>query len=140
MANIRDLGSIGDKWGTVTPARSGEYKKGVENPKKDWAEAAAASEENYKRAVTEAANEGRFGKGVTKAGTAKWKENAMKKGPSRFAAGVALGKSAYIKGFAPYHETIKSTTLPQRGPKGDPANLQRVAAIASALHNKKISE
>jgi len=139
MANIRDIGSVADKWGAVTPARSGEYKKGVENPKRDWAEAAAASEGTYKQAVIEAANAGRFGKGIAAAGTAKWKHGAMTKGPSRFAAGVSLGKSAYMKGFAPYHEAIKNTELPARGPKGDPANLQRVAAIATALHNKKVN-
>ena len=139
MANIKSTADIAEKWSRVTPSRSADYKTGVENPKRDWAEAAAASEEVYKRAVTEAANAGRYGKGIAKAGTAKWKHGATTKGPSRFAAGVALGKDAYMKGFAPYQEVIKATTLPARGPKGDPANLQRVAALAGALHEKKVS-
>lgn len=139
MANIKSASDIAAKWSSVTPGRSGEYKKGVENPKRDWAEATLAAEEVYKQAVTEAASQGRYGKGVTAAGTAKWKQGATTKGPSRFAAGVALGKEAYIKGFAPYQEVIKSTSLPPRGPKGDPANLQRVATIAAALHDKKMN-
>lgn len=139
MASIRSAAEIADKWGRVTPARSIDYKKGVENPKRDWAEAAEAAEGVYKQAVIEAANAGRYGKGVAKAGTQKWKTNAIAKGPSRFAAGVALGKGAYLKGFAPYQEVIASTELPPRGPKGDPANLQRVVVLAAALHSKKIS-
>ncbi len=139
MANIRSASDIADKWGRVTPARSVDYKKGVENPKRDWAEAAEAAEGTYKQAVVEAANAGRYGKGVAKAGTAKWKANAIAKGPSRFAAGVALGKGAYLKGFSPYQEVIANTALPPRGPKGDPANLQRVVVIATALHDKKIN-
>ena len=139
MANIKSVGDIASKWARVTPARAADYKAGVENPKRDWAEAATAAEGVYKQAVVEAANAGRYGKGIEKAGTAKWKHGATTKGPSRFAAGVALGKDAYLKGFAPYQEVIANTSLPARGPKGDPANLQRVAAIATALHDKKIS-
>jgi len=139
MAEIRSAADIAEKWSRVTPGRAIDYKKGIENPKKDWAEAAEAAEDVYKVAVIEAANAGRYGKGVTKAGTAKWKANALAKGPSRFAAGVALGKGAYLKGFAPYQEVIANITLPPRGPKGDPANLQRVAVIATALHDRKIN-
>ena len=139
MANIKSVSEIAGKWARVTPARAADYKAGVENPKRDWAEAASAAESVYKQAVIEAANAGRYGKGIERAGTAKWKHGATTKGPSRFAAGVALGKDAYMKGFAPYQEVIASTSLPARGPKGDPANLQRVAAIATALHERKIS-
>jgi hypothetical protein len=34
---------------------------------------------------------------------------------------------------------IQGTTLPPRGAKGDPANIQRVAVLATALHAKKVS-
>ena len=139
MPKVRHIGDIAEKWARVTPTRAGDYRSGVENPKKDWAEEAIAAEDRYTRGVTEAANAGRYGKGVSKAGTAKWKTAAVKKGPSRFAEGVAIARPDYEKGFAPYRDTIESTELPPRGPKGDPANIQRVAAIATALHNKKIS-
>ena len=44
-----------------------------------------------------------------------------------------------MKGFQPYADTIRSTTLPPRFPKGDPRNLERTKAIATALFNKKQS-
>ena len=139
MPSIKNVGEIAGKWARVTPGRSGDYTRGIQNPKVDWMKATKDSEESYKRGVIEAANAGRFGKGVEDAGTKKWQENALKKGPTRFAAGVALGKDAYLKGFAPYADVIEKTDLPPRGPKGDPANIERVRTMAAALHERKMA-
>ena len=140
MARIKSIADISDKWNRVTPTRSMDYKDGVQNPKKDWAEETIAAEDTYKRGVIEAANQGRFGKGVANAGTKKWKDKALSLGPSRFAEGVAVAKKDYEAGFAPYRDVIESTELPPRGPKGDPTNLQRVAVIATALHGAKLGK
>ena len=139
MPAIRSIDKIAEKWATVTPQRATQYKEGIEDPKKDWAKEATAAEERYKAGVTAAATEGRYGKGVAKAGTDKWKRMAAAKGPSRFAEGVMVARPDYHKGFAPYADEIAKVELPPRGPKGDPANINRVAAIAKALHEKKKS-
>jgi hypothetical protein len=78
-----------------------------------------------------------YGKGIVKAGTAKWQDRAIKKGPGRFAEGVMIGGDDYGKGFAPYRDEIEKTVLPPRFPKRDPRNIQRVATIALALGKKK---
>ena len=140
MAKIKSIADISEKWNRVTPTRSMDYKEGVANPKKDWAEEAIAAEDTYKRGVIEAANQGRYGKGIANAGTKKWKDKALNLGPSRFAEGVAVAKKDYEAGFAPYRDVIESTDLPPRGPKGDPSNLQRVAVVATALHNAKLGK
>lgn len=140
MAAIRPIDTITDKFITVTPGRATQYKQGVENPLRDWEENALAAEETYKRGVTEAANRGMYGKGVKKAGTRKWQKGASQKGPTRFSEGVMLAKDAYKAGFAPYAEEIARIELPPRGPKGDPANIQRVAVIAKALRERKLAE
>lgn len=137
MAQIKDLNQIAKKFATVTPSRSTEYEAGVKNPKRDWAQAAAAAEDAYKAGVTAAASQGRFGKGVREAGTGKWQQGAMEKGVSRFATGVAMAENAYRDGFAPYHQVIASTTLPPRKARRDPSNLQRVQAIVTALSRAK---
>lgn len=137
MPAIRSIDKIASKWATVTPQRAPQYAEGVKDPKKDWAKEAVEAEERYKAGVTAAANEGRYGKGVKRAGTEKWQKMAAKKGPSRYAEGVMIAKPNYEQGFAPFAEEIARVELPPRGPKGDPANIQRVAAIAQALHNKK---
>jgi len=138
MPAIRPLDYIATKWSRVTPQRRPDYEFGVNNPRRDWATAAEGADATWKEAITNAAAKGLFGKGVKKAGTAKWKDRASKKGPSRFAEGVILGMPDYQKGFAVYADTIKGVTLPERFPKGDPRNISRVGVIADALHKKRL--
>jgi hypothetical protein len=38
----------------------------------------------------------------------------------------------YSNGIQPYLQLLSTLNLPPRAPKGDPANLQRVAAVTSA--------
>ncbi len=137
MAQIKTLANIASKWGRVTPMRTEDYRLGVENPRRDWEQETVASSDRYKQGVDAAHTKGMFSKGVKNAGNAKWKKNALRKGPSRFAEGVALAEDDYQKGFAPYREVIQSTELPPRFPKGDPRNIQRVAVIAKALSDKR---
>lgn len=133
MANIKPLDQSADKWTRRASVASPDYTQGVENPRANWEEAAAAADGNYRSGVTAAANAGRYASGVRAAGSEKWKRGAITKGPSRFTEGVALAKDDWAKGFAPYRETISAIKLPPRGPAGSPANLQRVTAIATAL-------
>jgi len=137
MANVRDPRSSAEKWARVTQGRTQDYQTGIQNPRAPWAASAAAAEDRYKAGVTEAAAQGRFGKGVKAAGDAAWQAGALNKGPARFAEGVAIGQPAYEQGFAPFADVIRSVNLPPRGPKGDPRNLARVAAITTALRQRK---
>lgn len=137
MAAIKPIDQASDKWVRRASVAGADYQQGVQNPRKPWAESAANAEGNYKAGVTAAANAGRYGAGVKNAGDEKWRQNALKKGPGRFAEGVAIGKDEWNRGFAPYHSAISSVTLPARGPKGSPQNIQRVAAIATALRTLK---
>ncbi len=139
MPEVKSLTRISDKWKRQSQAATPEYEFGVKNPKKDWAEETAKAEDNYKKGVIAAANAGSFGKGVKKAGTSKWQENTLKKGVNRWADGINQSASNYEEGFKPYRETIINTTLPPRGPKGDPKNIERVRVMAKALHDKKQS-
>lgn len=139
MAAIKDLGRITAKWQRVTAGATAEYTEGVQNPRKDWAANTMAANDAWKAGVQQAASQNRFAKGVRKAGNSTWQKAAVEKGPQRFAQGVQLAAEKYEQGFAPYREVIAGLNLPQRGPKGDPANIQRVAVISKALHDKKLS-
>jgi len=140
MAEIKSLSAIGEKWGRVTPQRAEDYKLGVQNPKRDWAEETKSSEGNWKAGIDAAAAKGLFGKGVDKAGTGKWKDKTLAKGPGRFAEGVYIARPDYEKGFAPYREAIASVDLGPRYPKRDPRNLDRVKKVVNALIAKKLGE
>ena len=137
MPKIKDISAISQKWARVPPQRTPDFEAGVKNPSKDWAQNTAAANDRYKAGVTAAANANRFQKGVQKAGTSKWQEKTIAKGVERWGPGVASASADFESGFKPYHDVIESTNLPPKFPKGDPRNIQRVAAIATALHNKK---
>lgn len=139
MAEIKSLSQSAAKWKRRAGSAGQEYEEGVRNTTKSWANNTAAAEKSYEQGVTAAIGRKAFGAGVKAAGDDKWRENAIEKGPQRFTQGVSLAEQNYEKGFGPYRETIANTQLPARGPKGDPNNIQRVAKIATALHNKKLS-
>lgn len=139
MAEIKSAKAIAEKWARVTPGRIEDYKLGVQNPKRDWEKETLAARDNWKAGVDAAATKGLFAKGVAKAGTAKWQDKALAKGPGRFAEGVYIAKDDYEKGFAPYRDAIEKTDLGPRFPRRDPRNLDRVKRIVDALVKQKIS-
>ncbi|MBA7575227.1 hypothetical protein ES708_17048 [subsurface metagenome] len=136
---IKSTSDIARKFAEVTPGRVNEYTDGVTNPKRDWEAETKAAEDNFEKGITQAIRDKRFGKGVAKAGTTKWQARAIKVGPGRFAEGVAAAGPAYAEGFGPYRDVIAGLTLPPRGPSGDPRNIDRVKAVAEALHKKKLA-
>jgi hypothetical protein len=135
---IRSSKEIASKWSKVTPTRQAYYKSGVESPKKDWGSQTEAAAETWNAAITQAAAEGRFAKGVKEAGTAKWKRKTISVGVGRWQGGVSVAAPDFEKGFAPFADVISRTILPPRYPKGDPRNIDRVKAVADALHAEKI--
>lgn len=137
MANVKSGTSVAEKWSRVTPQRTQDYQAGVQSPRVAWSTAAKGAEERYKAGVAEAAQQGRYGKGVSAAGDQKWQQKALAKGPSRFAEGVAISAPDYQAAVQPYLDTIAATTLPPRFAKGDVRNLERTKAIAVALRKKK---
>lgn len=138
MAEIKSMSAIRDKWTRVTPGRVDDYKIGIENPKRDWEAETIAAEGNWKSGVDAAQAKGLFSKGVKKAGTAKWKDKALTKGPGRFAEGVYIAGPDYEKGFAPYHAAIERVDLGPRFARRDPRNLERVKKVVDALVTEKL--
>lgn len=136
---IKPTSSIAEKWSRVTPMRTEDYANGVQNPGKDWKGATVAANANWKAGIQAASSADRFKKGVEKAGTQKWQEKTLEKGTQRWGPGVQGAADDYAAGFEPYRQVISGLTLPPRYPAGDPRNIQRVSAIATALHAKKIS-
>jgi len=138
MAEIKSMSAITEKWTRVTPQRTEDYKKGIESPKRDWAEETLAAKDNWKAGIDAAASKGLFEKGVTAAGSKKWKDKALAKGPGRFAEGVYLAGPDYEKGFAPYREAISRVDLGPKFPRRDPRNLDRVKKVVAALVAEKL--
>ncbi len=138
MVEIKSLSAIAEKWQRVTPGRTEDYKLGIQHPRRDWEAETVEARDNWKAGVDAAFAKGLFVKGVVKAGTKKWQEKALKKGPGRFAEGVYLAGPDYEKGFAPYREAIARVDLGPRFPKRDPRNLERVKRVVEALVAEKL--
>lgn len=137
MPKVR-TGAAG-KWSRRASAATEDFVAGVNDPRRDWQTATVAAEQSYKTGVQAAAQRGAFGAGVKAAGSEKWKRKTVSKGAARFSQGVTDAQGDYATAVAPYLQTIEQTALPPRGPKGDPANIQRVAVIAKSLRDKKLS-
>ena len=88
--------------------------------------------------VQESIARGAFAKGVNASGGAKYEKNASTVGAQRYPQGVQNGAGEWETKTSPYLQTIAGLTLPPRRPKGDPGNLQRVAAVTQALRARKV--
>lgn len=128
------------KWARNSSQAGPSYLQGTEDPKVPWEDAAEAAEPTYVSQVQAAIAEGRFGKGVKKAGNAKYKAGAKEKGAPRYTRSVQLPSSQenYSKGFKPFADRIRATELTPRGPKGQ--NLIRVQEIQDALIAEKAEQ
>jgi len=133
MAGIIGLDRATAKFIRNSGSAGPSYEEGVKNPRANWQERAAASEANYRDAVTQAAGQGRYGRGVRKAGNAKWQNKAVQLGVGRFGPGVAAAGPDWTAGFAPYHAAISAVQLAPRRPTRDPANRQRINQILDAV-------
>ncbi len=135
--DVKPLGTVAEKFVRITQGRSADYQQGIQGTAPQAFEgAAAAAAQTWQSGVTQAAAEGRFESGVRGSG-AKWQRKAIQVGASRFGPGVAAARDDYQTGFEPYHRTLAGLTLDPRGPRGDPANVQRVAVIAAALNQQR---
>lgn len=133
MPKTKGVTATVDKWQRRASVAQPDYLTGVQNPRVPWDQAAKAGAANYRTAVTQAATDGRYEKGVSRVGSQKWVDGATKKGPSRFVEGVQIGGVNFQDRINQVLSTIEGVTLPARGPKGSPQNYQRVTPIGDAL-------
>jgi hypothetical protein len=134
---LRPLDKVVDKWSTRATSAAPDYNAGVAAPRKDWAAQAVAAKGAWQAGITEAASRDAFGKGVAKAGTAKWQKKAVELGTRRYPEGVNAAKDDYKADFAAFYDALSKIDLPPRGARGDPKNLERVRTIMQTLRQVK---
>lgn len=135
---LKPTARIVEKYTARAAAAQGDYRDGIANPKRDQAEAAAASADTYAAGVQEAIADNRFQKGVQAAGTAKWARKSADVGAARYPQGVQAAKSDYQAGVEPFLQTIAGLDLPPRAPRGSPQNIERVARVNAALRARAL--
>lgn len=134
---VKDTGTLAKKFRERAQAAVNDYSSGVQAAGADWEAGARAGVDNFAAGVQQAIADGRYAKGISAAGSAKYVERATKLGPQRFQTGVAAAEGDWAKGAQPYLQEIASMTLPPRRPKGDPGNMQRAQAVAQRLNALK---
>jgi len=140
MIKTKPIADVAAKWAQRASNAAPDYQKGIQAPSKDWGTEAKAAEPAYQAGVQDAMSRGAFGKGVSKAGTEKWQRKALAVGPSRYGPGVTAATSDFTADFGPYLDALGRIALPARGKRGDPANIERVRTIATALHSQKTGQ
>lgn len=135
---VKSADAVAKKWAARAGAAGADYANGIQNPRVDWQQATEASAANYAAGVTIAAQNGSFKKGVSAAGTQKWQRKASGTGAARYPQGVQAATPDYQNGIGPVLQALQGVQLPPRGPKGDPGNINRVAAVNSALRKMKL--
>lgn len=136
---VKDAASSAAKFVSRAQTAAPDYAKGVQGAGQTWATNTANSQDTWAQGVQAAVQNGRFQKGVAKAGPTKYETNAAGKGAQRYGPGVAAAGPAWQQGTQPFLDTIASLTLPARRPKGDPGNFARSQAVADALRKKKVA-
>jgi len=134
MVKVPSVDQVAAKWQRRVSQAGPDYEAGLKDPARDWGTATKEAEPRYKEGVIAAANAGRFGKGVTAAGTEKWSRNALSKGVERWSPGVAAAGPDYQKGMGPVLQAISGAVLPARYPAGDERNFERSKAMGRAIH------
>jgi hypothetical protein len=136
----KSIADVAIKWTQRASAAAPDYNKGIAAPSKDWATETKAAEGAYQAGVQDAISRSAFGKGVSKAGSEKWSRKALAVGPARYGQGVTAAQQDYTADFGPYLDALGRIVLPPRGKRGDPANIERVRTIATALHSQKTGQ
>lgn len=105
-----------------------------------WNDHTVASEANYVAGVQAAASRGAFGKGVTKAGPAKYAKQINAVAGPRFADGIGKAGPTWQAGFAPAAQFVSSVDIGNRGLRGSQANKARSSAMQDAFHAYKVGK
>lgn len=131
--------AIAEKYVRITQGRAQDYTAGIQaTAPNEFESAAVAAAPTWAAGVTQAVGRDAFASGLSGSG-ARWRRKAEQLGSQRFPSGVAGARDDMAAGIAPYVAELRGITLDPRRPRGDPANLQRVALIAQRLNARRVS-
>ena len=123
-------------WQSAGTRAQPNYVAGITNTQKDQAQLAVAQQQALLNNFTQAVNSGRWAQGVTRRGTAYWKQQSEAKA-NNYGQGYTAGANNYAAAAAKLIPAIAQGvgSLPPRGDINQ--NLQRSAALALYLHGLK---
>lgn len=135
---VKDPTTVANKWSTRAQGAVNDYAAGAANPKQPQAASAVAAAPLWQQAVASPAAAAAFVSGLNKSGDQGWLAGVNTKGKARYAGGITAGMNKFQTNITPFLQAISGITLPAKGLRGSAQNIQRVAAIAAALHSLKL--
>lgn len=137
---VKSAAASAQKFVNNAQAAAPAYTSGVQAAGQKWAAGTAGSAQAWQQGVQQAISDGRFAAGVDATSQSKYQTRASTVGAQRYPQGVAGSAQTWQTAVAPYLNTIANLNLPARGPKGSPANYQRVQAVGQALRAQKLGQ
>ncbi len=131
---IRDVGSLAGKFVKRGQAAVDDWKIGVQQTTKSQSGEAIAAASRWQQSLQGDAVLTRFKAKLTTAGDGKWRDNAVKKGADqgRFSGGIGAAGAAWAAGVTPIFDALRALSLPDRGLKRSPQNLDRARIVIDA--------
>lgn len=139
MVKFRDLNTASAKLQQNGQNAAAIYAKNAAASAPTWAANTAASEANYVAGVQAAAQRGAFGKGVAKAGPARYAGQVTAVGQNRFSDGMSKAGPRWQANFTPLANAVANTDIGPRGLRGSAANKARASAMSDAWHAAKLA-
>lgn len=137
--SVKSASEVAQKWADVTPGKAGYYEAEAPAAGAQWEANTVASGGTYKAAISAAGIQDRFVGGVRRAGAAKFARKVKDVGVARYGPGVAAAKADMAAGVEPYLSVLEGLEIPDRGPRGSPANYAIVQKVGDALHKKRLA-
>jgi len=137
--SVKSASEVAQKWADVTPGKAGYYEAEAPAAGAEWEANTVASGGTYKAAISAAGIQDRFVGGVRRAGAAKFARKVKDVGVARYGPGVAAAKADMAAGVEPYLSVLEGLEIPDRGPRGSPANYAIVQKVGDALHKKRLA-
>lgn len=137
---VKPVAVAAEKWTANAARAADDYAAEAQAASGIWETNTKAAKDNYHKSITAAGIADRFLGGVARAGAGKYARKIVDVAKDRFAPGIHAAKQDYIERVTPFLETIAGLTLPKRGPRGDPANYNRVEAVGKALSAKRLAQ
>ena len=139
MVDVKPVTLWVSKWKARAGAASADYTTQAIAAASKYATAAAAAGPNWNQGVQEAQARNAYSTGVQKSGAAGYSNGVQTKGSVRYAGGITAGEPNYNTGAGKVAGVLNGIQLSAKQVAGSPANLQRVAEIANALHAAKVA-
>jgi hypothetical protein len=135
---VKDPTTVANKWSTRAQGAVNDYAAGAASPKQSQSAAAIAAAPLWQQAVASPAAAAAFTSGLNKSGDQGWLNGVNTKGKARYGGGITAGLNKFQTNITPFLQAIAGVNLPAKGLRGSAQNIQRVAAIAEALHTLKL--